>query len=150
MTVTINGEDLSDSEVERIRATLRSDAKQFAGEFHNMNRSDKFRANWPKEYEFADSEWKNFVAAVRMMYVARLADPKTPPADARIMHLAIVLDQMASRGKEADTRLQLAPGTQQFEGDRRENRLTLERFGRTPNLRAALRRGAAKFARTIN
>jgi hypothetical protein len=110
-----------------------------------MNRSAKFRANWPNEYEFAESEWRTFVAAVRMMYVARLGDAKTPPDEARVMHLAIVLDQMASQGKEADTRLQLAPGTQQFEGDKKENLNILDKFGTKPNFRAQLRRGVAKI-----
>lgn len=148
--LTIGGEQITTKEAADLVRMLCNDAKQVAGEFHGMERSEKFRINWPNENDFADAEWKNFVEPVRMMYAARLGDPKTPPAEARKMHLALVLQAQMGDGQEADTRLQIAPGTQQFEGDRRENRLTLERFGRTPNLRAALRRGAAKLARTIN
>src|ERR1700733_13020738 len=88
------------------QAMLCNDAKQIAGLFHGMNRSIRFRANWPDEYLFADANWKTFVVAARAMYAERLADPKTPPADARKMHLALVLEQQASKGPEKDNRHQ--------------------------------------------
>lgn len=80
------------------------------------------------------------------MYAERLGDPKTPPADARRMHLALVLETMVGAGQEKDAELQLAPRTRQFEGDRRENRRIIEKFGAAPNFRAALRRGASKLS----
>lgn len=141
--IEINGEKISASEAKGLLRMLYNDARQIAGEFHGMNRSEKFRVNWPDEYRFADANWKTFVDACRQLYAERLTDPKTPPADARKMHLALVLQAMMAQGEEADTRLQLAPGTQQFEGDRHENRKIAERFGRTPNLLAALMNSVA-------
>lgn len=141
--IEINGEKVSASEAKSLLRMLYNDARQIAGEFHGMNRSEKFRVNWPDEYRFADANWKTFVDACRQLYAERLTDPKTPPAIARKMHLALVLQAMMAQGEEADTRLQLAPGTQQFEGDRHENRKIAERFGQTPNLRAALMNSVA-------
>ncbi len=112
---------------------LCNDAKQIAGVFHGMNRSAKFRRNWPNEYVFADANWKNFMESARAMYAERLGDPKTPPSDARKMHLALVLQTMAEQGVEKDNRLQLAPNTQQFEGDPFENRKIVEQWGKQSN-----------------
>ena len=148
--IVINGEEIPVSEAQELVRILCNDAEEMAGVFHGMNRSIKFRTNWPNEDDFAASEWKNFIEAVRAMYADRLGDPKTPPADARRMHLAIVLQDMIGKNAEKDTRLQLSPGTQQFEGDKVENRKILEKFGPKPNLRAALRNGVAKFARSIH
>jgi hypothetical protein len=145
--IDINGEQLTGKQAADILKSLYDDAKQLAGEFHNMERSEKFRINWPSETLFAESEWKNFVAATRLMYVQRLADPKTSPADGRKMHLALVLEAMIGQGAEKDNRLQLAPNTQQFIGDRSENRKILEKFGRRPNLRAAFRNSVASIVR---
>jgi hypothetical protein len=143
--IPINGVNLTPKQAGDIVRMLYEDAKQIAGEFHNMERSEKFRINWPNEYDFAESEWKNFIEAARIMYVARLAHPKTPRADAERMSQALILQAMMAKGEEADTRLQIIPNTQQFEGDRRENRLIIDKFGKRPNLRAALRNGAAKI-----
>ena len=104
-----------------------------------MNLSAKFRVNWPDEYKFADSEWRNFVEAVHAMYAARLGDPKTSPSDARKMHLALVLWAMVGKvSPNLDNRLQLLPDTLQFEGDAYENKKIAETFGKGPNLRAHL------------
>jgi hypothetical protein len=54
------------------------------------------------------------------------------------MHIALVLQAQMGQGQEADTRLQLAPGTQQFDGDAFENKKIVEKFGVKPNMRAAL------------
>src|ERR1700722_9081172 len=128
--IEINGEQIATSEAASLVRMMCNDARQVAGQFHGMNRSAKFRANWPNEYLFADAEWKNFIAAVRQMYVEQLADPKTPPKDARKMHLAIVLWTMTEQGAEKDPRIQLAPNTQQFVGDAFENRKIVDRFGK--------------------
>lgn len=138
MAIVINGEQITNDEAMRLVRMLCEDAKRIAGEYHGQNRSDKFRVNWPDEYKFADANWKTFVVAARAMYAERLGDPKTKPEDARKMHLALVLQQMMAQGQETDNRLQLAPNTQQFVGDPYENRKILEKFGKTPNLRAKL------------
>lgn len=131
--IEINGEQLSKTEALSLVRMLCNDAKQIAGQFHGMNRSAKFRKNWPNEYVFADAEWKNFVATARAMYAARLGDPKTPPPEARKMHLALLLQTMAEQGAEKDTRLQIAPNTQQFVGDPYENRKIVDQFGPQSN-----------------
>jgi hypothetical protein len=131
--IEVSGQSITETEALELVRMLCNDAKQIAGEFHNMERSAKFRANWPSEYLFADSQWKNFIEAARAMYAARLGDPKTKPEDARRMHLAIVLYTMAEQGSDKDSRLQIAPDTQQFVGDRYENRKIADKFGRQSN-----------------
>lgn len=125
----INGEFVSSKDAGELIRMLYNDAKQVAGVFHGMNRSRKFRKNWPNEYVFAESEWKTFVAATRQMYVDRLNDPKTLPYDAQRMFKALYLERLASQNQEADNRLQLAPNTQQFVGDKYENKKISENFG---------------------
>ena len=145
--VDINGEMVPVSECHSILKMLYSDAKEIAGVFHGMNRSAKFRINWPDETLFAESEWKSFVSAARTMYAERLGDPKTPQTDARKMHIALVLQAKLAKGQETDNRLQLAPNTLQFDGDKHENRKIAENYGLKPNFRAQLRQGAMKLAR---
>lgn len=128
--ILINGEQIPKREALDLVRMLCNDAKQIAGVFHGENRSAKFRANWPNEYVFADANWKNFVVAARAMYAERLGDPKTPPADARKMHLALVLQAMISESHMVQTPIQLAPNTQQFVGDPFENRKIVEAWGK--------------------
>lgn len=128
--IEINGEQISASEAASLVRMLCNDAKEIAGVFHGMNRSPKFRANWPNEYVFADCNWKTFVEAARAMYAARLADKATSETDKRRIHLAMVLQTMAEQGAEKDTRLQLSPNTQQFHGDAFENRKITDKFGK--------------------
>lgn len=125
----VNGEHIPKSEALSLIRMFCNDAKKIAGEFHGMNRSVKFRKNWPNEYLFADANWKAFIEAARTIYANRLGDPKTSVSEARRMHLAIVLWTMAEQGAEKDGRLQLAPNTQQFEGDPFENRKIVDEFG---------------------
>jgi hypothetical protein len=149
MHITINGERIGRDEYFKLMEMLYKDAQEIAGVYHGMNRSEKFRINWPDEYAFAEANWKTFVTAARAMYASRLADPNTPPADKHKMHLALILQAMASKGaQEKDVRLQLEPGTAQYEGDRAINRAILDQFGANPNFRAALANGAAKINMT--
>lgn len=138
MSIVINGETITAKEAVSLIKMLCHDAKEIAGVFHGMNRSEKFRINWPDETKFTEGNWKTFVEAARQMYADRLGDPKTPPADARKMHLALVLQAKLAEGQQTDSRLQLSPNTLQFEGDPYENRKIAEKFGKRPNLRAAL------------
>lgn len=147
MSIDINGEQLTAQEAADLIKMLCHDAEEFAGEFHNMERSEKFRLNWPDEQLFAKANWKTFVEPVRMLYAMRLGDPKTPPSDARKMHLALVLQAKMAEGQETDQRLQIAPDSGQFHGDKAENRKILEKFGKNQNFRANLMNGCAKFAR---
>jgi hypothetical protein len=141
--IEVNGEQITNEEAMSLIKMLCNDAKQMAGEFHGMERSDKFRINWPDEDEFAKSEWRNFVEATIQLYVEQLKDPHVSPADKRKLHLAIVLNAMTSKDQPKDTRLQLVPNTQQFVGDKSENRKIKEKFGNVPNYRAILKRFTA-------
>jgi hypothetical protein len=131
--LVINGEQIDKHEARCLVQMLYNDAKQIAGVFHGMNRSAKFRANWPDEYLFAETNWKNFVEAARQMYAAELGKPKVSESNKRKMHLALVIEAEVSKGEETDTRLQLFPGTQQYEGDPFENRKILDQFGKHSN-----------------
>jgi hypothetical protein len=146
----INGEFVSSKDAGDLIRMLYNDAKQVAGVFHGMNRSKKFRKNWPNEYVFAESEWKTFVAATRQMYLDRLKDPKTLPYDAQRMFKALYLERLAAQGQEADNRLQLAPNTQQFVGDKFENKKIAEKFGTESNSFAKLALGSTAIGSTIS
>ncbi len=150
--ISIGGEVLSPKAAMNLIASIQYDARQMAGEFHGMKRSDKFRVNWPDENIFVDANWKSFVAPVRAMYAEKLADPKTNADDKRRFYLALLVERAWSEGQrrqgvEADNRLQVHPGTQQFAGDPYDNKKIVNDFGKTPNFRAQLRAGAAKIAR---
>ena len=133
----INGEDLTDTQVEFYRRTFKNDCVKVAGEFHNMNRSKKFRANWPNEYDYADANWKTFVEAVRALYAQQLASPHVPEDKKETIHRCLVIDTMTNAALEAaciegDTSLQIAPGSQQFAGDRKENAGISDNYGDRP------------------
>ena len=148
--IEINGENISAKEALDLTRMLYHDAREVAGEFYDMNRSTKFRTNWPNQDRFADCNWKTFVETTRQMYAERLGDPKTSPEDARKMHLALVLQAMMAKGEEADNRLQIAPNTAQFEGDKRENKKIMEKFGPNPNFRAALKNTVTPLFDTVH
>lgn len=148
--VEINGEQISAKEALDLTRMLYHDAREVAGVFYDMNRSEKFRTNWPNQDRFVETNWKTFVEATRQMYAERLGNPTLDPVQARKMHLALVLQAMMAKGEEADNRLQIAPGTQAFEGDKAENRKTMERFGPNPNLRAALKNSITPLFDTVH
>lgn len=131
--IEVNGEQITNQEVLDLIKMLCSDAKQVAGVFHGMNRSPKFRRNWPNEYVYADANWRTFMEATRKMYAARLGDPKIKPEEARKIHLALVLEAMTSKDAEKDNRLQLEPNTQQYVGDPFENKKIINDFGKQSN-----------------
>ena len=144
--ITINGEVIALDKARELVRMLYDDAYKIAGVFHGMNRSAKFRVNWPDEYKYAESCWKDFVQAARQMYTEALADPKRAESEKRKMFLALVIERKVAQGQEQDLRLQLFPNTQQFEGDRAENKNIAEKFGTKPNLRAALMNSIATGA----
>lgn len=149
--ISIGGEVITVQAAKNLIEMIEKDAREMAGVFHGMNRSAKFRVNWPDEDLFSDSQWRMFVQAVRAMYAEKMADPKTKPEDSRKMYLSLLLERAYSEGKriqgaEADNRLQLAPNTQQFVGDPYENRKIADKFGNSPNFRAAFLNGVSRVA----
>ncbi|HLH92078.1 MAG TPA: hypothetical protein VKX28_26900 [Xanthobacteraceae bacterium] len=129
MPLMVDGELLQDDEVRKLMALVENDAKKVAGEFHGMKRSAKFRAMWPNEYVFAEQNWKNFVVAVRMMYAERLADQKTRPEEAETMFRALCVQAMMGAGPNAPAPIQSLPNTENFVGDKTENKVIDESFG---------------------
>lgn len=114
------------------------DAKELAGQFHGLDRSEKFRTNWPDEYKFASAMWKTFVEAVIQSYAMLLGRDHVPEEDKRRMYVArLMWEKLAQASPQRDTRLQLSPGTQQFSGDPFENKRIARDFGSHGNLRAA-------------
>ena len=141
--IEINGELVSLYEARSLLRMLVEDARRIAGQFHNMNRSAKFRINWPDEDQFAGSEWRNFIDATHTLYADLLGKKDVSDYDKKRLLQAIVLWRMVGDMKESTATLQIMPDSQQFHGDKTENRKTAEKFGDTPNLRAWLRRSTA-------
>lgn len=127
--INLGLEEITVKEAMDILRMFYGDAYQLAGEFHGNDRSDKFRENFPDEYTFAESELKTFVEAVRAGYAELLGKDHVNEYDKRRMYLAILLYEKMGQGKEKDNRLQLAPNSQQFDGDKRENKRIVRDFG---------------------
>lgn len=150
--ICIGGEVITPFDAMKLVDFLYAHAFELAGQFYENERSEKFRVNWPDAYDFAEANRKAFVQQARADFTAVIANPKTDPAKAKRMYLALLAERafaagLEQMGQEADSQLQVLKGTQTFEGDRKENRKTLDTFGNAPNLRAKLKAGAAKFAR---
>jgi hypothetical protein len=149
--LSIGGEIIAVSDAIKLVDRLYARAYEIAGAFYENNRSKKFRVNWPDAYEFAEANKRAFVEQARADFSKVLADPKTTPREKHQVYLALLLERAFSEGlkgmgNEADTRLQVRAGTQQFDGDKAENLKIAENFGEKPNLRAVLLKGAAKLA----
>lgn len=116
------------------------DAREFAGQFHGQDRSEKFRANWPDEYKFARANWKSFIEAVIQTYAILMGQPGVREEDKHRMYVARLMWEYLAKShlREADNRQQLFPNTQQFVGDPFENRKIKEQFGVHRNFRAAV------------
>jgi hypothetical protein len=142
----VNGERIEKQEALDLIRMLMDDAKNIAGEFHGMNRSKKFRRNWPNEYAYAECEWRNFMEAARAMYAERLGDPFTSEYDKRRMFLAIALwNQVENQAPEKYGGMQVMPDSQAFEGDKYENRKTVENFGAQSDTFKDLLMGSTKY-----
>ena len=141
--IIVNGVRLSIAEASKRIKIIYDLAREIAGEFYDMNRSEKFRINWPDQDQFAASEWRTFVEAARLMLTEKLTDDKVSiPEKDKISH-ALIIETHISKGMETDDRLQIMKDSQQFWGDKYENQKILQKFGKAPNLRAYLRRSTA-------
>jgi hypothetical protein len=141
----VNGEQIPKAKAMELIRMLCNDAKQLAGQFHGWNRSDKFRANWPNEYVFADANWRHFMEAARAYYAHLLGEKNVPENDKHRMFLAIALyDQVAKVSPDFEG-IQLAPGSQQFEGDRYENKRITENYGKHSNTFRELLMGSTRY-----
>ena len=138
--IIVNGVRLTVKEAGKRIKVIYDLAKEIAGEFYDMNRSDKFRINWPDQDEFAASEWKSFVESARILLTQMLTKQEVPTSDKDRIAQALIIETEIAQGMERDARLQIFKGSQQFFGDKYENKNILEKFGKAPNMRAYLRR----------
>jgi|SRR5579859_980293 len=148
----VGGEVITAGDAMKLVDTIYERAYDIAGAFYENNRSEKFRSSWPNVYEYADANKKAFVAQARADFSRILADPHGDEKQKRRVYLAMLLERafsegLAALGRESNTRLQVMRETQQFEGESRENRKTIDNFGRQESLRAVLMRGATKLGR---
>ncbi len=154
MPVVVDGEILQDDEVRKLIKFVNDVAYEMAGQFHGLKRSKRFRKTWPSEYRFAEENWKNFIEGARAMLADTLNKyqsgiVKGSPEEADKIHKALIVQAMMSEAKNAETApIQLAPGSQGYDGDKTENRITDESFGvgnTADHLKSRMLRTAKRF-----
>jgi hypothetical protein len=150
MPIDINGEIVPDDEIRDILRMIDHDCKEQAGDFFEQDRSAKFRKTWnevgiltrrdPQDC-FVDHAWKHFHVHVKAIYTRRLTqyidnilhiDNPAYEKDEYVrdrLFKALIMMGMMSKAAEAQDVLQMAPGTQQFEGDKTENKHISETYG---------------------
>jgi len=140
MPLLVDGELVDDEEIVSILKMIDHDCREFAGAFFEEDRSRKFRKTWNEVGRlskrsaqdcFVDHAWKHFVVHVRAWYANRLSNPVIPEKEAQRLHRALIIEYMKGKSQKAEDVLQLAPNTQQFVGDKDENRHISEQFGET-------------------
>lgn len=133
----VDGEDLTQSQVRRLLDMVRKDAQEYAGQFYDQCRSKKFRLAWTEvglragrdpQMCFVDAQWGHFVEHVRALYAQMLTSPRVAEDDKYRMHQALIVQAMLG-AQSQNTPVQLAPGTQQFEGEKYENKQINAAFG---------------------
>lgn len=133
----VDGENLSNAQVSRLLDMVRKDAQEYAGQFYDQCRSVKFRKAWTEvglragrdaQLCFVDAQWGHFVEHVRALYADMLTSPKVTEDDKYRIHQALIVQAMLSE-RSQNIPTQLAPGTQQFEGEKFENKHIGETFG---------------------
>lgn len=149
----VDGENLSDFEVHKLIAMVRKDAEEYAGQFYDQCRSKKFRRAWAEvglragrdpQMVFVEQQWTHFVEHVRSLYAQMLTSPKVAEEDKAKIHKALIVQAVLGQQSQ-HAPVQMAPGTQQFEGEKYENRQISAQFGEyaEPALLAKLMSGTA-------
>jgi hypothetical protein len=137
IVMIVDGQKLSNSEVRRLLDMVRKDAQEYAGQFFDQCRSKKFRIAWTEvglragrdpQMCFVDAQWGHFVEHVRMLYAQMLASPKISEPDKYRMHQALIVQAVLGQHSQ-NTPIQMAPGTQQFVGEKYENKHIAATFG---------------------
>lgn len=140
----VDGQDLSKAEVRRLLDMVRKDAQEIAGQFYDKCRSKKFRLAWTEvglragrdpQRCFAEGvpgvvqpQWPHFVEHVRTVYAEMLSAPNVAEADRYRMHQALIVQAIFGIESQA-VPVQLAPNSQQFEGEKYENKQIAQNFG---------------------
>lgn len=141
----VNGEKVSRSDAMKYVRMLCNTAKDIAGDFYEQDRSAKFRANWPIDKVFVECNWRHFIEAARRGYATVLGNEKVPEeTKKRIFYAIAIWDQVAQQSPNFEG-VQLEPNTQQFEGDKYENRKTIENYGKHSNTFAELALPKSRF-----
>lgn len=133
----VDGQNLSKREVRSLIAMVRKDAEEYAGQFYDQCRSVKFRKAWTEvglragrdpQLCFVDTQWTHFVEHVRSLYAEMLTSPRVTENDKYRMHQALIVQAMLGAHSQ-EVPIQIAPGTQQFQGEKYENKKIAETFG---------------------
>lgn len=106
------------------------DAKEFAGVFYEQSRSAKFRATWPSQDSYVRANWQHFVVHVRSVYAQMLGRADVPQKQKDLIYDALIADAAGAHAPDAELPLQLAPDTQAFVGDSKENALIDDAYGK--------------------
>lgn len=140
MPIVLDGEVVTDKEAQSLRRMVAHDCKEFAGQFFDMDRSEKFRASWdaigktvrksPQDC-FVDHAWKHFIVHVRAWYAEKLKNPGIPEKEKDKLHKAMLLEAILGADQNAESPVQLAPNTQQFIGDKHENTHIADTYGKS-------------------
>lgn len=144
----VDGENLSDIQVSRLLDMVKKDAQEYAGQFFDQCRSVKFRKAWVEvglragrdaQLCFVDAQWGHFVEHVRALYADMLSSPKVSEDDKHKIHQALII-QAVLGDRSQNAPVQMAPGSQQFHGEKYENNKIAENFGAyaEPSLMAKL------------
>lgn len=122
------------------------DAKELAGCFYERNRSEKFRASWPNIMTYVNTKWPHFVQGVREGYAELLGRDDVPEEDKERMFAALTDNAESVYSDAAGSPLQIAKDSQQFHGDKYENRMIREKVGSgAASLASRLRTTTAKI-----
>lgn len=150
----VDGQNLTNSQVRKLLDMFNKDCKEYAGRFFDQCRSEKFRTAWREvglrsgrdaQMCFVDAQYLHFAEHVRSLYADMLTSPKVNEDDKYQIHQALIVQ--ASLGAQSQhVPVQLAPGTQQFEGEKYENKQIAQNFGEyvEPSLLAKLMSSTAQ------
>lgn len=121
-------------------------AKEFAGTFYDADRSDMFRATWPNQMEYVNTKWPHFVEHVRTAFTEMLGRSDVAQRLKDEIYDALVADAPTAHNG-GHSPLPIAPGTEAFVGDRRENMRIDEAVGKRPMSLAEKLRTTTAFYR---
>ena len=126
----VDGQILTNREVRKLLEMFHKHCQEYAGQFYDQCRSVKFRKAWTEvglregrdaQLCFVDAQWSHFVEHVRTVYVGMLTNEKIKEEDKYRIHQALIV-QATLGATSQHVPVQIAPNTQQFVGDKFENK----------------------------
>lgn len=102
-------------------------AREFAGVFFEQNRSKKFRSIWgtsdKQQLRYIDHNWHSFIASAREVMVKMLTNPATPEDQKMMIYEAFIAEAALQQAMPQESGgIQLAPGTEAFDGEKSLNK----------------------------